>query len=129
MPPFDHKQVNRRQSKTVQIASRTQAIVTSLFPKDIGRKLVAEAVTDSDRHSPNGTSGSGGPNRGFKNKSRGGKYRGNGGTGKLADEALKDGGLDDEEYDDFKSDTALTSSKPMADLFPEATVFVSLSFD
>lgn len=39
--------VNRRQNKVMKAASRTQAIVTSLFPKDIGRKLVEEAYKDS----------------------------------------------------------------------------------
>jgi len=38
--------VNRRQIKVMKAASRTQAIVTSLFPKDIGRKLVEEAYND-----------------------------------------------------------------------------------
>lgn len=38
--------VNRRQNKVMKAASRTQAIVTSLFPKEIGRKLVEEAYNN-----------------------------------------------------------------------------------
>jgi hypothetical protein len=39
--------VNRRQNKVMKAATRTQAIVTSLFPKEIGRKLVEEAYNDT----------------------------------------------------------------------------------
>jgi hypothetical protein len=91
--------VNRRQSKTVKVAARTQAIVTSLFPKDIARKLVQEAVED----------GSARP-KGWKKR----PPNGEGGTN-----------LDSLTGDDVERNLGIGSSKPMADLFPDATVMVS----
>ena len=38
--------VNQRQAKTMRHAARTQALVSSLFPKAIGQKLVEEATAD-----------------------------------------------------------------------------------
>jgi len=85
--------VNRRQSKTVKIAARTQAIVTSLFPKEIGKKIVAQAVEEPASAA-----------KGWKIKTT---------TKKKDDGEYGSSGGD---MNNFKS------SKPMADLFPEATV-------
>ena len=53
--------VNRRQIKVMKAASRTQAIVTSLFPKDIGRKLVEEAYSEGKPTQSNTWKKPGGP--------------------------------------------------------------------
>jgi hypothetical protein len=91
--------VNRRQSKTVKVAARTQAIVTSLFPKDIARQMVQEAVEDESAQP-----------MGWKKR----PPNGEGGTN-----------LDKLDGDDVERNLGIGSSKPMADLFPDATVMVS----
>jgi hypothetical protein len=84
--------VNRRQRKTVKVAAGTQAIVTSLFPKEIARQMVQEAVEDSSAQPPNGEGGT---------------------------------NLDKLGGGDVEGNLGIDSSKPMADLFPDATVMVS----
>jgi hypothetical protein len=86
--------VHRRQAQTVRVAARTQAIVSSLFPKGIGRKLVQEAVRDGS----------------------------NPGKGRKKRQNLEHlvAGDDDVEM----NPGILSSSIPMADLFPDATVMV-----
>jgi hypothetical protein len=93
------RMVNRRESKTIKAAARTQAIVASLFPKEIAKKLVQEAVESSSDSKENG----------WTKKHNGGKTGLQGmftENGKLA-------------YGDIGT---LGSSKPLADLFPEATI-------
>jgi hypothetical protein len=88
--------VNRRQSKTIQVAARTQAIVTSLFPKEIGKQLIQEAIEDPTESKDNA----------WKKKHSDGK------TG-LQSMFAENGEL---------ANRNLDSSKPMADLYPEATI-------
>lgn len=85
--------VNRRQNKVMKAASRTQAIVTSLFPKDIGRKLVEEAYKDS--------SSSNNKDNAWKKPA-------------LQTILGQDGQIN--------TDANKGSKTPLADLFPEATV-------
>jgi hypothetical protein len=91
--------VNRRESKTIKAAARTQAIVVSLFPKEIAKKLVQEAVEGSSDSKENG----------WKKKHHDGK------TG-LQSMFAENGGLTN------GNGRMLGSSKPLADLFPEATI-------
>ncbi len=81
--------VKRRQTKTIKAAARTQAIVTSLFPKEIGKILIQEAIDDPTDSKENA----------WKKKNR------DGDTG-LQSMIAGDG----------------AASKPLADLFPEATI-------
>jgi hypothetical protein len=81
--------VKRRQTKTIKAAARTQAIVTSLFPKEIGKILIQEAIDDPTDSKENA----------WKKKNRDGE------TG-LQSMIAGDG----------------AASKPLADLFPEATI-------
>jgi hypothetical protein len=92
--------VNRRESKTIKAAARTQAIVVSLFPKDIAKKLVQEAVEGTCDSKENG----------WKKKQQDGK------TGIQKMFAEDGGGLNN------SNGRMLGSSKPLADLFPEATI-------
>jgi hypothetical protein len=92
--------VNRRQNKTIRAVSRTQAIVTSLFPKEIGKKLVEQACEDSSDS---------------KVKNAWKKKHGHGKAG-LQSIVGKNGELL------YGNQGNLASSKPLADLFPEATV-------
>jgi hypothetical protein len=93
--------VNRRQSRTIKVAVRTQAIVTSLFPKEIGKKLVKEALEASSDHSKENA---------WKKKHHDGK------TG-LRSMFAENGEL---AYD--HNNRILSSTKPLADLFPVATI-------
>jgi hypothetical protein len=94
------RMVNRRQSKTMMAATRTQAIITSLFPKEFGRKLVQEAV--------NGTSNAK-HDAWRKSKQSHGKAGLQSLIGKNGEFAIG-------------NNRSLASSKPLADLFPEATI-------
>jgi hypothetical protein len=91
--------VNRRERKTIKAAARTQAIVTSLFPKEIAKKLVQEAVEASADSKENA----------WKKKHHDGKT----GLQSMLTENrdLANGNR-----------SMLGSSKPLADLFPEATI-------
>lgn len=80
--------VTKRQNKTIQTAVRTQAIVQSLFPKEMGKKLIAEANEQADK-----------------------KTNLSGKAGLVS--AMHKGG---------ELDLNNKASKPLADLFPEATV-------
>lgn len=86
--------VNRRQIKVMKAASRTQAIVTSLFPKDIGRKLVEEAYSE-----------------GKNTQSDVWKKQG----GASLQTILGHNGQ-------LNGDSTVSSKKPLADFFPECTV-------
>jgi hypothetical protein len=86
--------VTKRQNKTMQNAMRTRAIVQSLFPERIARKLVQEAEEASDDKKKTKT---------FLNtKSKLETFMNNGQESKGTMNNMK--------------------SKPLADLFPEATV-------
>jgi hypothetical protein len=93
--------VNRRQRKTIKAAARTQAIVTSLFPKEIGKKLVKEALEASSDHT--------------KDNAWKKKHHHDGRTG-LQSMFAENGELA------YGNSRMLSSSKPLADLFPEATI-------
>jgi hypothetical protein len=91
--------VNRRQNKTIRAVSRTQSIVTSLFPKDIGRKLVQQACEED---SP------------VKEKNAWKKKHS--AHSSLQSIVGMNGELN------YSNQGTLASSKPLADLFPEATI-------
>jgi len=84
--------VNKRHKKTVQTAARTQALVTSLFPKDVGEKLIAEAAEQEKK----------------MHMSLSGRTN------------LKN--LLNEDSERSKGSTALNNTKPIADLFPAVTI-------
>jgi hypothetical protein len=86
--------VRRRQNKTIQVATRTQAIVTSLFPKEIGKQLIQEAIEDPTDSKDNAWK----KNHSNSKTDQPSMFQENGELANLA------------------------SSKPMADLFPEATI-------
>jgi len=96
--------VQLRQNKVLNAATRTQAIVSSLFPKNVQERIfrdVEEEVRQEEKSKI--------PNRGF---------RGNRTKDQLKT-FLDDGGADGAQK---HSGPASLKSKPIADLFPEATI-------
>ena len=87
---FYDNMVTKRQKKTLQAALRNRAIVTSLFPEQIARRLVADSQSPGAEKKQGTT----------KSKSK------------------FEGYLDQESV----HNEALSNSKPLAELFPEATI-------
>lgn len=89
--------VFRRQTKLLNTAERTNAIVSSLFPKDVRDRIMAEAEEQARQEQSN-------PMKGFR---------------QTAKNQLK-GFLNEE--DEEVSTESIFKTKPIADLFPEVTV-------
>jgi class 3 adenylate cyclase len=86
--------VNRRQNKTMAGAARTQAIVTSLFPKEIGKKMVEDAYNTNA-----------GQDNTWKKGDKPGLQSIMGANGKV-----------------YRYANSSKTSRPLAELFPEATI-------
>jgi class 3 adenylate cyclase len=87
--------VQQRQSKLLLTAKRTNAVISSLFPEDVQKRIMAEAEE--------------------KEQTRDRRALGSITYNKMK-EFLED------EKDSGNSNTALLRSKPIADFFPEATI-------
>lgn len=89
--------VARRQNKVLRTATRTQAIVASLFPENVQERILQEAETDEKTNTP--------------------RFR----TNRTKDQLRSF--LNDAEDDGIATSGASGfKSRPIADLFPEATV-------
>jgi class 3 adenylate cyclase len=86
--------VNLRQNKTMAGAARTQAIVTSLFPKQIGKKMVEEAYNTNA-----------GQDNTWKKGNKPGLQSIMGANGQV-----------------YRYANSSKTSRPLAELFPEATI-------
>ena len=99
--------VNQRQAKTMRHAARTHALVTSLFPKAIGQRLVEEATND-DTHSHSSTG----------DRSRDSTWR----KSMIGNRAGLQHFLGENSHNSSEFQANKAKSKPLAELFPEATV-------
>jgi len=88
--------VERRQAKLMSTAQRANAVVSSLFPKEVKDRMMEEAEVPQGRNS------------GKKNKSA------------MVDFVERQGDGDDDTEQDFNK----THGKPLAELYPEATIMV-----
>ena len=95
--------VQLRQDKVLKTATRTQAIVSSLFPKNVQERIFkdAEEENDNEEHKTS-------------------RFRGNRTKDQLRN-FLTDGNSKEEKENTFEKASSL-KSKPIADLFPEATI-------
>ena len=91
--------VYRRQTKLLQSAERTNAIVSSLFPKDVRDRIMAEAEAQARQDAPGGAKFFGGS----------------------AKNQLK-GFLNEDDGKDGVAVESIFKTMPIADLFPEVTV-------
>jgi class 3 adenylate cyclase len=88
--------VQRRQDKVLMTAQKTSAIVSSLFPKNVQKRMMADAAAEIDNQGKNtGTS--------FSGKAQLKNYLGD-----------DDGGKPEE--------NSIFNTKPIADFFPETTI-------
>ena len=96
--------VQMRQNKVLKTATRTQAIVSSLFPKNVQERIFKD-VEEEVKQEEQGKGA--------------GRFRGNRTKDQLR--TFLTDGTDQKEQEQFEKHSSL-KSKPIADLFPEATI-------